>query len=155
MRFGENVLGPKYINIYQFWRLVGRRYMVHLIFLFIIHKNGKSTTGWLIIKSNSTSFRFLKNVLGWIIKNLWKGAQGAILFLYRLCIVVIIDFIAILLTPGIFWIQIADRNMHLIHFYIKNKIKIHFLKVAFLKFQNRFRHSLSITTRWKKLHWHR
>ena len=45
MRFGEsNILGPKYIDIYQFRRW----YMVHLIFLFIIHKNEKSTRAWLV-----------------------------------------------------------------------------------------------------------
>ena len=38
MRFGENnVLGPKYIEIYQFRST--------LQFWFIIHKNGKSTGG--------------------------------------------------------------------------------------------------------------
>ena len=48
-----------------------------------------------------------------------KGPKGApLLFLYELSIVVLIDFIAILLTPGIFLIQIVDRNMYLIHFYI-------------------------------------
>ena len=41
--------------------------------------------------------------LGYIIKKLRKGAQGApFLFLYELSMVVLIDFIAILLTPGIF-----------------------------------------------------
>ena len=86
-------------------------------------------------------------------KKLRKWAQGPIsislgsLFLYELSIVVLIDFIAILLTPGIFLIQIVDRNMYLIHFYIINNIKMHFSKVEFLKFQNRFRHSLSIATR--------
>ena len=52
-----------------------------------------------------------------------------LLFLYELRIVVLIDFIAILLTPGIFLIQIVDRNMNLINFYIKNNIKMHFSKV--------------------------
>ena len=36
--------------------------------------------------------------------------------------------------------------MYLIHFYMKNNIKMHFKKVGFLKFQNRFRHSLSIAS---------
>ena len=37
MRFDKNnVLGPKYIDIYQFRRLVGG-FMVHFTFLFIIH----------------------------------------------------------------------------------------------------------------------
>ena len=45
MRFDENnVLGLKYIDIYQFRGLVGGGgYMAHLFFLFITHKNGKST----------------------------------------------------------------------------------------------------------------
>ena len=30
MRFGENVLGTKYIDIYTFWGLTGGRYTVHL-----------------------------------------------------------------------------------------------------------------------------
>ena len=44
MRFGENnVVEPKYIDVYKFRGLAGRgKYMVHLIFLFIIHKNVKS-----------------------------------------------------------------------------------------------------------------
>ena len=122
-----------------------------VLFLFIIKKNGKSTRAWPILKSNSTSFWFKKNFLGWIIKKLWKFT---LLFLYKLSIVVLIDFIAILLTRGIFFRQIVGRNMQLIHFYIKNNIKMHFSKVEFLKIQNCYRHSLSIATRWNKLHWH-
>ena len=61
-------------------------------------------------------------------------------------IVVLIDFIAILLTPGIFLIQIVNTNMYLIHFYSKNNTKMHFPKSWVLKFQNRFRASLSIAT---------
>ena len=80
-----------------------------------------------------------------------RGLQGALLlFLYEVCIVVLIDFIAILLTPGIFLIQIVNTNnttMYLIHFRSKNIIKMCFPKVGFLKFQNRFKHSLSIATR--------
>ena len=42
-------------------------------------------------------------------KNYEKGPQGAmLLFLYKVSIVVLIDFIAILLTPGIFLIQIIN-----------------------------------------------
>ena len=41
MRFGENVLGPKYIDIYQFRGLAGERYMVHQNFLFLFTKTGK------------------------------------------------------------------------------------------------------------------
>ena len=49
-------------------------------------------------------------------------------------IVVLIDFIAILLTPGIVLIQIVNTNMYLIHFHSKNIIKMCFPKVGFLKF---------------------
>ena len=50
--------------------------------------------------------------------------MAPLLFHYKLSIVVPIDFIAILLTPGIFLIKIVDRNMNLINFSIKNNIKI-------------------------------
>ena len=66
MRLGENnVLGPKYIDIYIYIYISispvrGEGYMVHLHFLFIIHKNGKSIRAWPILKSNYTSFRFFK-----------------------------------------------------------------------------------------------
>ena len=41
MIFGENVFGPKYIDIYQFWGFAEgvTRFILH--FLFIIHKNWK------------------------------------------------------------------------------------------------------------------
>ena len=85
-------------------------------------------------------------------KNFMKeGPQGAPLpFLYEVSIEVLIDFIAILLTPGIFLIQIANTdntNMYLIHFHSKNIIKMCFPKVEFIKFQTRFKHSLSIVSR--------
>ena len=91
-----------------------------------------------------------------MIKNFTKRRpQGAPhLFLYKMNIVVLIDFIAILLTPGIFLIQIVNTNMHLIHFHSKNIIKMRFPSVGFLKFQTCFRHSLSIITRWNKSRWH-
>ena len=41
MRFGENVLCPKYINIYEFQRVRGETYMVHRTFFFIIKKTEK------------------------------------------------------------------------------------------------------------------
>ena len=76
-----------------------------------------------------------------------RRPQGApLLFLYEVSIVVLTDFIAILLTPGIFLIQIDNANstnMYLIHFHSKNIIKMRFPKVEFLKFQTRFKHSLS------------
>ena len=79
--------------------------------------------------------------------------QGALLlFLYKVCILVVIDFIAILLTPGIFLMQIVNTNMYLIHFFSKNNIKMHFVKSWVLNFQNGFRHWLSIAMQWNKLH---
>ena len=44
VRFGENnVLGPKYINIYKFWRFVGGviHYMVHITFFLLFIKTEK------------------------------------------------------------------------------------------------------------------
>ena len=41
----------------------------------------------------------------------------------KVSIVVLIDLIAIRLTPGIFLIQIVNTNMYLIDFHIKNNIK--------------------------------
>ena len=66
-------------------------------------------------------FNLKNNFLGLIIKKIrnW-GPGGPLLFLYEVSIVVLIDFIAILLTPGIFLIQIVNANMYLIHFYSKN-----------------------------------
>ena len=54
--------------------------------------------------------------------------MALLLFLYEVSIVVLIDFIAVLLHPGILLIQIVNTNMYLIHFRSKNNIKIHFLK---------------------------
>ena len=72
---------------------------------------------------------------------------GPLLFLYEVSIAVLIDIIAMLITPGIFWIQIVNTNMYLINFYRKNNFKCIFPKVGFFKFQNRIKHSLYITTR--------
>ena len=58
-----------------------------------------------------------------------RGPQRALLlFLYEVSIAVLIDFIAILLTPGIFLIQIVNTNIYLIHFQSKNIIKMSFPK---------------------------
>ena len=84
-----------------------------------------------------------------------KRPQGALLlFLYEVSIVVLFDFIAILLTPGIFLTQIVNTNMYVIDFHNKNIIKMHFLKVGFLKFQTYLNHSLSIAIWRSKLRWH-
>ena len=62
-----------------------------------------------------------------------RGPRGApLLFLYEVSIVVIIDFIAILLTPGIFLIQIVNTNntnVYFIHFHSKNNIQMRFPKI--------------------------
>ena len=59
-----------------------------------------------------------------------REPQGAMLpFLYEVSIVVLIYFIAILLTPGIFLIQIVNTNntnVYLIDFQNKNTIPMHF-----------------------------
>ena len=156
MRFGEtDVLCPKYkIFIkYKNMSFCGARggcicSTIH--FLFIIQKNWKSTRAWPILKSNSTWFWFKTFFPRLNNKKIMKGApQGdPLLFLYKVSIVVLIDFIAILLTPRIFLIQIVNTNMYLIHFHTKNIIKMCFLKVVFLKFQTCFRHSLAIVMRW-------
>ena len=85
MRFGENnILCPKYINIYEFGGVGVGMYIFHR-FLFFPRTNNKT---------------FRK-----------RGPQGALLlFLYEVSIVVLIDFIAILLPPGIFLIQIVNTN---------------------------------------------
>ena len=58
-----------------------------------------------------------------------------LLFLYKVSIVVLIDFIAILITTGIFLTQIVNTNMYLVHFYSKNNIKIHFPKSWAFRFK--------------------
>ena len=44
-----------------------------------------------------------------------------LLFLYIAIIVVLIDFRAILITPGIVLIQIINTNMYIIYFIVKIK----------------------------------
>ena len=74
-----------------------------------------------------------------------RGPQGApFLFLYAVSMVVLIDFIAILVTPGIFLIQIVNTNnanMYLIYFHSKNNIKIDFAKLGYLKYRTHYKHS--------------
>ena len=68
-----------------------------------------------------------------------KGPQGTtLLFLYKVSIVVLIDFIAILVTSGIFLIQIVNTNntrMYLIHFHFKNNFKMRFPKSWIFSFK--------------------
>ena len=59
-------------------------------------------------------------------------------WIYKVSIVVLIDFIAILITPSIFLIQIVNRNntnVYLIQFHSKN-IQMHFLKSWVFKVSN-------------------
>ena len=132
MRFGEKMLyvqnTSKYMHFRGDWG--GRRGSpIHL--LFIIQKNGKSTSAWPILKSNSTLFSFRTIFPRMNNKNFTeRGAKGAPLpFLYKASMVVLIDFIAILLTPGIVLIQIINinnTNMYVIRIYSENMMKIHF-----------------------------
>ena len=68
-----------------------------------------------------------------------RGPKGApLLFLYKVNIEVLIDFIAVLLTPGIFLIQIVNTNntnMYLIRFHSKILLKCVFPKVEVIKFK--------------------
>ena len=68
-----------------------------------------------------------------------------LLFLYELTILVLIDFIAILLTLGIFLIQIII-NMYLVNFHSNNNIKMHFPESWVFKLKLHTSHSLYITT---------
>ena len=87
-----------------------------------------------------------------------RGPKGAPpQFIYKVSIVVLIDFIAILLTPGIFLTQIINTNntnIYLINFHSKNIIKMRFPKVEFLKIQTRFKHFIIHLSRWTKFRWH-
>ena len=99
-------------------------------FCLLFKKTKKIQEHDLILKSNSTLFLFRTNFPRMNNKNFTKrGPKGAPLpFLYAASMVVLIDFIAILLTPGIFLIQIINinnTNMYVIHIYSKNT-KIHF-----------------------------
>ena len=113
MRFGENnVFGTIYIN-FRGW-LEG--YMVHLpcfVFVYYSYKwqKYKSMTN---TKIKCYIILILKKFLGWIIKILWIGDHGspAKIFFGSEYIVVLTDIIEILLTPGIFLIQIFDANMY-------------------------------------------
>ena len=78
----------------------------------LLLENRKSTRAWPILKSNSTSLWFNFFFPRMNNKNFMKRGLGApLLFLYKVSIIVLIDFIAILLTPGIFLIQIINTNV--------------------------------------------
>ena len=100
-------------------------------FCLLFKKNGKSTRAWPILKSHSTLFSLRTIFPRMNNKNVTKrGPKGAPLpFLYEASMVVLNYFIAILLTPGIFLIQIINinnTNMYVIQIYSENMMKIHF-----------------------------
>ena len=75
IRFGENnVLVPIYVDIYQLGLVVERIAEVSLYLWFYIHKNGKITRTWPILKSNYTSFS--SNNFFFRINNKKKLRQG-------------------------------------------------------------------------------
>ena len=145
------------ISIYiNFGGYGGGRTNSTIQFLFIIQKNRKSARAWPLLKSNSTSFWF-KTFFPRINNKIFMKIvpkRAPLIFLYKVSIEVLIDFIAILLTPGIFLIQIVNTNMYLIQFHSRNIIKMLFPKVGFLKLQTYLNYSLSIKMRWNKLCWH-
>ena len=79
-------------------------------------------------------------------KNFMKRLPHSYFFM-KVTIVVLIDFIAILLIPGIFLIQIVNTNMYLIQFHSKNNIQICFPKSLVFKVQTHYQHSSSIVMR--------
>ena len=86
MRFSENnVLGPKYIDIYQFWRFVGGGGVVTwslLHFFIIIHKNGKRIKSMTYTKIKFYSISIFKpKFLERIIKNVGKKRKEQIVFI--------------------------------------------------------------------------
>ena len=103
------------------------------IFCLLLKKTEKVQEHDLYLNQILHHFDLKKKIIRMNNKKITKrGPQGAqLLFLYEVSIVVIIDYIAILLTPGIFLIQIVNTNninMYLIHFHSKNNIKMRFPK---------------------------
>ena len=129
MRFGKNVLCPKYNDIYEFRGVRMGRTWSTVHFLFVIQKTYKVQEHDLYLNQILHHFDLKKIPRINNKKCTKRGHQGApLLFLYEVSIAVLIDFIAILLTPGIFLIQIVNTNMNLIHFHSKNIIKMGFPK---------------------------
>ena len=111
------------------------------IFCLLLKKTKKAQKHDLYLNQILHHFYLNHFFLRWIIKKLRNGGpQGApLVFFDEVSIVVLIDFIAILLTPGIFLIQVVNTNntnMYLIHFYNKNNIKIRFPKSWVFKGSN-------------------
>ena len=117
--------------------------MVHPAFFVYYFKKQKKYKSMPILKSNSTLFWFWNFFPRMKNKNFTERRQRDIfllnLFLYERSIVGLIDFITILLTPGIFLIQIVNTNntnVHLIHFHSKINIQMHFPKSWVFKDSN-------------------
>ena len=136
MRFGENnVLCPKYIDIYKFCGVRRGHTYSTIHFLFIIQKNRKSNRAWPILKSNSTSLWFKFFFLG-------RSEYSSSNWFHNN-------------TPNSRHVfNTNNTNMYLIHFHSKNIIKMPFPQNWVFKVQNWFGHSLSIGMRWNKLRWH-
>ena len=111
IRFGaNNVLCQKYIDIYEFGGYGRGMYTFQCTFFVYYSKKWK--------KYKSTTYTKIKFYI--ILISIFfpsmnnkifrkRGPQGdQLIFLYEVSIVVIIDFIAILLPPGIFLIQIIQ-----------------------------------------------
>ena len=117
------------MDIYEFWG--GTYCTVHFCLLF--YKTEKVQEHDLFL--NKILFDVKKTPMMNNKKITKRGSQGAqLLFLYEVSIVVLIDFIAILLTPGIFLMQIVNTNstnMYLIHFIVKMLLKCVFPKLGF------------------------
>ena len=100
-------------------------------FLFIIHKMEKLQEHDLyldqILYHFHINFFFLERIMKILQK--WDPRGPPLLFLYEVSIAVLINFIVILLTPGIILIQIVNRNntnVYLIQFHSKTNIQIRF-----------------------------
>ena len=123
-------------------------------FLFIIKQNWKNTRAWPILKSSSISFWFKNLFPSMNNKNFTERwpQRAPLPFLYKVSIVVLIDFIAILLTPGIFLIQIVNTNMYFRHLYSKKYIKMYIPESYVFKFQNEYQRSIFISEEVEKDH---
>ena len=140
------------ISIYKnFGGYVGERPYSTVHFLFIIKKKRKMYKSVTYTKIKFHIILFYIFFFRMNNKIFTKGgARAPLPFLYKVSIVVQIDFISILLTLGIFLIQIINTNntnMYLIYFHSKNSIKMRFAKSMVFKFQTRFSHSLSVAAR--------
>ena len=126
----NNILCPKYIDIYEFWGVRGDVQGPPYIFCLLFKKMEKVQEHDLYLNQILHHFNF-KKIHRMNNKNFTKGGPRDPALIYKVSLVVLIDFIAILLTPGIFLIQIVNTNMYLIHFHTNNIIKMCFSKVGF------------------------